>query len=172
MNRFFRSALFPLIVIVLLVFLASRTLLPGGSNDTQKMTFSGLIAMVEDNPGAIDSVLFVPKSREIQADLSNGKKVKVNYPTDESQFSFQQMLEDSSTPIPFDSKGTGDSAWWNILTYLLPFLLFFGFWIFLMNQVQGGGSKVMSFGKSRAKRMSPDSPKVTFKDVAGADEAV
>ena len=41
-----------------------------------------------------------------------------------------------------------------------------------MNQVQGGGSKVMSFGKSRAKRMSPDSPKVTFKDVAGCDEAV
>ena len=41
-----------------------------------------------------------------------------------------------------------------------------------MNQVQGGGSKVMSFGKSRAKRMSPDSPKVTYKDVAGADEAV
>jgi cell division protease FtsH len=172
LNRFFRSALFPLIVIVLLVFLASRTLLPGGSSDTQKMTFSGLIAMVEDNPGAIDSVLFVPKSREIQADLSNGKKVKVNYPTDESQFSFQQMLEDSSTPIAFDSKGTGDSAWWNILTYLLPFLLFFGFWIFLMNQVQGGGSKVMSFGKSRAKRMAPDSPKITFKDVAGVDEAV
>ncbi|HEX3255136.1 MAG TPA: ATP-dependent zinc metalloprotease FtsH, partial [Gaiellaceae bacterium] len=46
------------------------------------------------------------------------------------------------------------------------------FWIFLMNQVQGGGSKVMSFGKSRAKRMAPDSPKITFKDVAGVDEAV
>ena len=59
-----------------------------------------------------------------------------------------------------------------MLTYILPFVLFFGFWIFLMNQVQGGGSKVMSFGKSRAKRMSVDSPKVTFKDVAGADEAV
>ena len=41
-----------------------------------------------------------------------------------------------------------------------------------MNQVQGGGSKVMSFGKSRAKRMAPDSPKITFKDVAGVDEAV
>ena len=51
-------------------------------------------------------------------------------------------------------------------------MLLIGFWIFLMNQVQGGGSKVMSFGKSRAKRMSPDSPKVDFKDVAGADEAV
>ena len=54
----------------------------------------------------------------------------------------------------------------------MPFLLFLGFWFFLMNQVQGGGSKVMSFGKSRAKRMAVDSPKVTFKDVAGADEAV
>ena len=51
-------------------------------------------------------------------------------------------------------------------------MLLFGFWIFLMNQVQGGGSKVMSFGKSRAKRMAPDSPKIGFKDVAGVDEAV
>ena len=59
----------------------------------------------------------------------------------------------------------------DILTSLLPFVLLFGFWIFLMNQVQGGGSKVMSFGKSRAKRMTPDSPKVGFEDVAGVDEA-
>jgi cell division protease FtsH len=66
----------------------------------------------------------------------------------------------------------GSSAWWSILTGLLPFVLLFGFWIFLMNQVQGGGSKVMSFGKSRAKRMTPDSPKIGFKDVAGVDEAV
>ena len=60
----------------------------------------------------------------------------------------------------------------SLLTYVLPFLIFIGFWIFLMNQVQGGGSKVMSFGKSRAKRMSVDSPKITFRDVAGVDEAV
>jgi cell division protease FtsH len=46
------------------------------------------------------------------------------------------------------------------------------FWIFLMNSVQGGGSRVMSYGKSRAKRLSVDSPKVTFRDVAGVDEAV
>jgi cell division protease FtsH len=172
LNRFFRSALFPLIVIVLLVFLASRTLLPGGSSNTQKMTYSQLLTQVETNPSSIETVLFVPKSQEIQATLVGGKKVKVNYPTDQSQFDFQQHLQDASSPIPFDSKGTGDSAWWSILTYLLPFLLFFGFWIFLMNQVQGGGSKVMSFGKSRAKRMAPDSPKITFKDVAGVDEAV
>jgi cell division protease FtsH len=67
---------------------------------------------------------------------------------------------------------TGGSPWWGALITLLPFLLFFVFWIFLMNQMQGGGSKVMSFGKSRAKRLSVDSPKITFKDVAGVDEAV
>jgi cell division protease FtsH len=74
--------------------------------------------------------------------------------------------------VLYDSKGTGSSPWWSILTSLLPFVLLFGFWIFLMNQVQGGGSKVMSFGKSRAKRMTPDSPKIGFKDVAGVEEAV
>ncbi len=51
-------------------------------------------------------------------------------------------------------------------------MIFLLFWLFIINQMQGGGSKVMSFGKSRAKRMSVDSPKITFRDVAGVDEAV
>ena len=67
---------------------------------------------------------------------------------------------------------TKSNGWLSLLTYVLPFVIFIGFWIFLMNQVQGGGSKVMSFGKSRAKRLSVDSPKITFRDVAGVDEAV
>jgi cell division protease FtsH len=170
LSRFFRSALFPLIVIVLLVYLASQTLLPR-SESAEKVTYSELIARVNTDPDSIEQVLFKPKTREIEASLAGtDAKIKVNYPSDQSQIEFQNLLE--SKGIAFDSKGVGNSAWWSILTYLLPFLLFFGFWIFLMNQVQGGGSKVMSFGKSRAKRMSPDSPKVTFKDVAGADEAV
>src|SRR5690606_32933801 len=72
----------------------------------------------------------------------------------------------------FDIEGKKSNGWLSLLTYILPFLIFIGFWIFLMNQVQGGGSKVMSFGKSRAKRMSVDSPKLSFRDVAGVDEAV
>ena len=68
--------------------------------------------------------------------------------------------------------GVGGNEWLSLLLGALPFVLFLGLWIFLINQMQGGGSKVMSFGKSRAKRMAVDSPKITFKDVAGADEAV
>jgi len=74
--------------------------------------------------------------------------------------------------VPYDATSP-KSAWWTgALTFILPFILIIGFWIFIMNQMQGGGSKVMSFGKSRAKRVSADSPKATFKDVAGVDEAV
>jgi cell division protease FtsH len=171
LSRFFRSALFPLIVIVLLVYLASQTFLPR-SDEAPKTTYSELKQRVENNPGSIQQVVFSPKGRSIEATLTNGEKLKVNYPSDQSQIEFENLLDRQTPAIQYDSKGTGQNAWWSILTYLLPFVLFFGFWIFLMNQVQGGGSKVMSFGKSRAKRMAPDSPKITFKDVAGVDEAV
>jgi cell division protease FtsH len=166
-NRFFRSALFPLVVIVLLVYLASQTLMPRRDSD-QKLTYSQLID--ETRKGNVSEVNFNPNRQGITAVLDSGQKVKVNYPSPQSQVEYQKVLEEEN--VTFDSKGTGTSAWWALLTGFLPFLLLIGFWIFLMNQMQGGGSKVMSFGKSRAKRMSPDSPKVTYKDVAGADEAV
>jgi cell division protease FtsH len=166
-NRFFRSALFPLVVIVLLVYLASQTLMPR-RDGSEKMTYSQLIQATKN--GDVSEVTFSPNRQSITAVLDSGQKVKVNYPSPQSQASFQNVLEEHN--VKFDSKGIGTSAWWALLTGFLPFLLLIGFWIFLMNQMQGGGSKVMSFGKSRAKRMSPDSPKVTYKDVAGADEAV
>jgi len=166
-NRFFRSALFPLIIIVLLVFLASRTLLPGRAEE-RKATYSDAIGAVKS--GNVQEALFTPTRQQINLTLVGGDKIKVNYPTPQSATQFQNLLERNN--INFDSKGTGSSAWWALLINVLPFVILIAFWIFLMNQVQGGGSKVMSFGKSRAKRMSPDSPKVTFKDVAGADEAV
>lgn len=167
MNRFFRSALFPLIVIVLLVYLASQTLLPGRSQ-AKKFTTSQLIERIQS--GDVNDAVFNPNKQSISATLVDGTKVTVHYPTPQSATQIENMMQANN--VTFDSKGIGSSAWWTLLANLLPFVLLIGFWIFLMNQVQGGGSKVMSFGKSRAKRMSPDSPKVTFKDVAGADEAV
>lgn len=58
-----------------------------------------------------------------------------------------------------------------ILVMLLPYIIIFGIWIFLLRQMQAGGAKAFSFGKSKAKLLTADSPKVTFADVAGADEA-
>src|SRR5689334_21352967 len=122
--------------------------------------------------GNVEHVVFTPSKRQISATVINqgDKKITVHYPADESVPGITRTLEDKG--IDFDSKGTGGFSWVSAFFSLLPFIILIAFWIFLMNQVQGGGSKVMSFGKSRAKRMAPDSPKIGFKDVAGVDEAV
>jgi cell division protease FtsH len=167
-NRFFRSALFPLFVIVLLVYLASQTLIPHGKGE-KKVTTSEFIQDAKN--GDVTNVVFSPSKRSISFTIvSSDKKAAVHYPADQSVPQIQQILDDKN--IGYDSKGTGGFSWVGTLIGLLPFVFLFAFWIFLMNQVQGGGSKVMSFGKSRAKRMAPDSPKIGFKDVAGVDEAV
>jgi cell division protease FtsH len=174
MNRFFRSALFPLIVIVLLVYLASQTLMR--EEQKEKVTYSQLQGQVRSGQPGIKGIVINPTKQEMTVEYAptggeeKGEKTKVAYPSPESLRDFERELRDKG--VPFDSKAIGGSPWWSLLTSLLPFVLLFGFWIFLMNQVQGGGSKVMSFGKSRAKRMTPDSPKIGFKDVAGVDEAV
>ncbi|HYY63412.1 MAG TPA: ATP-dependent zinc metalloprotease FtsH [Gaiellaceae bacterium] len=167
MNRFFRSALFPLFVIVLLVYLASQTLIPHGKN-TEKLTLSEFTTKVKEHQ--VDSAEFNPSKRAVTFKLTDGKKGTVHYPSDQNAPVLTNLLQDND--VTYDSKGTGNWSWIGFFTSLLPFVLLFAFWIFLMNQVQGGGSKVMSFGKSRAKRMAPDSPKIGFKDVAGVDEAV
>jgi cell division protease FtsH len=166
-NRFFRSALFPLVVIVLLVWLASQTLIPH-SKSTRKVTYSGFITHVERHD--VTKAEFNPSKHSISFVLTDGSKGSVHYPSDQVVPGLQAEMQ--SHGVNFDSKGTGGFSWLGILVSMLPFVILIAFWIFLMNQVQGGGSKVMSFGKSRAKRMAPDSPKIGFKDVAGVDEAV
>jgi cell division protease FtsH len=173
-NRFFRSALFPLVIIAALVWLALQTL--GGHSNAQssKLTLSQVQQKIDTcdtaPPCAFQEIVFNPNKNQLNYTLEDGKKGSVHYPSDQSAADLQAAMNKHG--VQFDSKGVGSSPWWSILTSLLPFVLLFGFWIFLMNQVQGGGSKVMSFGKSRAKRMTPDSPKIGFKDVAGVEEAV
>src|SRR5687767_7705642 len=169
LNRFFRSALFPLIIIVVLAYLAMNTL-TGSDEQREKQTYSQVIERVRDNPDSIKQAVFEPKGQKLTLTLVGDEKVSTNYPTPESQYAVEELMQQKG--VTYDSKGTGGSFWGSLLIGILPFVILIAFWIFLMNQVQGGGSKVMSFGKSRAKRMTPDSPKIGFKDVAGVDEAV
>jgi cell division protease FtsH len=172
-SRFFKSAAFPIIVVILLAWLAQRMLLSGDSS-AEKYTWTkfvdaaeaGQIAEVRTNPSE-QSLTF---KTDDQANTDQSQSVGI--PSDKELNSALAVVRDNNADAVIDGTQTGGSPWWGILTYILPFVLFLGFWLFLMNQVQGGGSKVMSFGKSRAKRLSVDSPKITFKDVAGVDEAV
>ena len=172
MIRRFRSALIPLLVLIAIVWFASNALMSKPSHAAPNIQYySQLISAVKAGAPKFELVVFNPSKRSITATETNGKTtVNVHYPSDQAALEFQNLLERKG--INFDSKGTGGFSWTSVIASFLPILLLIGFWIFLMRQMQGGGSKVMSFGKSRAKRMAPDSPKIGFKDVAGVDEAV
>ena len=169
MRRFFRSAAFPILIVIVLAFFAQRLI--SGPQAEQTPTYSQFVSGVRHDPQAINTVTFNQKTSSIDVEERDGTSYSTGYPTSgNAQTQLTNLLEKKG--IEFKVEGTGGSSFLSILTYILPFILFFGFWVFLMNQMQGGGSRVMSFGKSRAKRMSVDAPKITFRDVAGVDEAV
>jgi cell division protease FtsH len=173
MTRFFKSAAFPIIIVIILAFFASRLI--SNSDRAEKTDFATFLEQVDDSQNkTIKSVTLETKDNSLEVTRLDGKKYEVGYPLDYSDVLVNKLraAKDAGNIATFDVQPARSSVILSLLTYVLPFLIFIGFWIFLMNQVQGGGSKVMSFGKSRAKRLSVDSPKITFRDVAGADEAV
>ena len=184
MKRFFKSAAFPILLVVILAFVAQRVISPDTGQEPP--TYNQFLTMVER--GEIADVTINTKDNTLEvteepagqkADAANadnasgsgdtGEKFETGYPPNTEQSLLNQLDQND---VAVTVEGSGGSSILSMLIYVLPFLLFFGFWIFLMNQMQGGGSRVMSFGKSKAKKMAVDAPKITFKDVAGADEAV
>ena len=121
-------------------------------------------------PETIEGVVFKPRGQEIEVTLAGGATAEVNYPTAQAQIDLQRQLE--LQEVPFDSQGTGSSILGQIVSFLLPLVLIAALLIFFLRRSQAGTRGAFSFGKSRARRVSPDAPKVLFKDVAGADEAV
>ncbi len=171
MSRFSKSAAFPILIVVILAFFAQQLI-----SSPNKKKDPGFGAFTQQlNSGQVKSVEMRNRSNELLVTLRNDKgQYEIGFATEYGDELTKQLAaaESDKKIASFDIKGTRTNGWISMLTYVLPFLLFIGFWIFLMNQMQGGGSKVMSFGKSKAKRMSVDAPKITFRDVAGADEAV
>jgi len=122
-NRFFRSAFFPLIVIVLLVWLASQTLIPKHSNARPGVTYSSLRQDIQQHPEDIKTVIFSPGKRQIGVKYVDGKSATVHYPTDQSELDFEKLLQQKS--VLYDSKGTGGFSWMALIGSFLPFLLSF-----------------------------------------------
>ncbi|HEX5928177.1 MAG TPA: ATP-dependent zinc metalloprotease FtsH [Solirubrobacterales bacterium] len=154
---------------VVLAFVAQKAI--GGDDGPPAPPYNELI---NEKTGLIatdriDEVTVNTKDNTLDVKKKNGETFSTGYPPYTEQ-SLLNLLERND--VKTDVKGSGSSGLLSLLTLILPFILFFAFWIFLMNQMQGGGSRVMNFGKSKAKRMSVDAPKITFRDVAGVDEAV
>ena len=171
MSRFFKSAAFPILIVVVLAFFAQKLI--GNSSHSTHYSFGNLLTQLQDKQ--VKGLTLKEKDNTASVSLLQqygGTKYSVGYPDQYTPTLIDLAHKNISDQSQFDIEGKASNGWLSLLTYILPFVIFIGFWIFLMNQVQGGGSKVMSFGKSRAKRMSVDSPKITFRDVAGVDEAV
>jgi ATP-dependent Zn protease len=133
-NRFSRSWIFPAAIIAALIWLGAQTLTGDSNGSSESLRFSDALAFVRQNPGGIDHVTFHPSTQAVDFRLRSGRTRTTVYPVDQSAYELQQLLEEKG--VAFEAKRTGSSAWWSILTSLLPFVLLFGFWVFLMRMVK------------------------------------
>jgi cell division protease FtsH len=106
---------------------------------------------------------------DLEGEDLNGKKFRTIVPAD-AGYNLAKELQQNSVAVKVE-KTSNSSLMYVFLSSWLPFILLIGFWIFLMRQMQSGGNKALSFGKSRARLLSSQQKKVTFKDVAGVEEA-
>jgi len=129
----------------------------------KEMIFSDFMARVAK--GEVSEVIV--KGADLKGKLTSGESFRTYAPDDKDMISELRRRGVRITAKPVD----GNPWYVNMLLSWLPMLLFIGVWIFFMRQMQGGGAKALSFGKSRARLQSDKQSKVTFADVAGVDEA-
>ena len=163
MQKLLKSAGFYLVLIILIVFVANTYF--NKPTPTKTVTFSVFVQDVKANK--VKEVVNQDRDHLIQGTFQNGAKFEADYP---ATYDISKLLLDHNVKINVDPQR--QIAWLSIVLNFLPFVLILVLWMFMLQQMQGGGNKVMSFGKSRAKKMTKDQPRVSFKDVAGVEEAV
>jgi cell division protease FtsH len=145
-----------------------------GANDPQPLTYDEFLAQAED--GNVATYTDFARDGRLEGELDDGTRYSTSYNPEVNRDEVAETLRQIRNTEGFEP-GSGDvdpqsgSVLVSILINLLPLILIFGLFFFLMNQMQGG-SRLTSFGKSKAKLVNKDAPKVTFDDVAGAGEAV
>jgi cell division protease FtsH len=163
LSRFFKSSLFPILLFALIIVLIG--LFVANPSGNSQMTFNQFVDAVDKNELGSDPLLIKTRDNVVQGKTKAGQSFTLAF----KSFDMEQFLLDHNVEFKTDAQ-TG-SILGSLFTYL-PLIFMVVLLIFFFNQMQGGGNKVMSFGKSRAKRLAVDQPKITFKDVAGVDEAV
>lgn len=181
-NRFLRAPVVWVLVLVVAMFMVFN--LVSSATAPQELTFNQFIELAEegafrpsgDDAADIDNELvqtFGLQSSTITGQYTpdGGEPVEftTTYSRDINDEVLAQLIADGDIVMAGDNEQSGALA--TILFSLLPFALIFLLFFFLMQQMQGGGGRLMQFGKSKAKLVNKDSPKVTFADVAGAEEA-
>ncbi len=172
-KRYFRGPFFWLALVVLGVLVV--TSISSATGGYKKVDTSVAIKAIESGKVAQAKIVDVDQRLELTlvkgAEIDGASKVQTDY-VGARQREIVQLLQDNPPTQSYDDSVPHSSWVVSLLINFLPFVLIAFFLFFIFNQMQGGGSRVMQFGKSKAKLISKDTPKTTFKDVAGADEAV
>jgi len=163
MNSSVRNVVLWVVILVLvgLVWTVFRTSKVPGAEPS----FSELVRDIKD--GKVDNITLNSVTGDVHGKYKNGDEFRSTVPHTYNDFT--TLLIDRGVSIKVEKDASGN--WVSILFNAIPFVLLLGFWIFMMRQMQSGGNKALSFGKSRARLHSSQQKKVTFKDVAGVEEA-
>ncbi|HVE99685.1 MAG TPA: ATP-dependent zinc metalloprotease FtsH [Mycobacteriales bacterium] len=157
---------FPFIVVTLLLVLVFISLArPDSAKSRPLSAVQDKIAAREVKKGKI-----YDKEQRVEIETKDGQKLRADFAFEQAD-DLQQAIKESGA----ESSGvevSKDNVFVSLLFSLLPIAIIVFLLFFFMNQMQGGGSRVMNFGKSKAKLVTKDTPKTTFADVAGADEAI
>ena len=160
MNKFFKNVLFYLLIIMVIIWMFDLY----GEKNSKPADISYTSFMQHVQQDEIKQVTIV--DNVISGKLKDGKEFSTVAPNDSK---LVEKLEAKKVDIKAEPP---QPPWWmSILSSILPMLIIVGLWFMLMNQGGAGGGKVMNFGKSRARRYDEEKLKITFKDVAGAEEA-
>ena len=163
LSPFYKNIALWLLISLVMIFLFNYFNTAEHARSKASLSYSQFLELVKSDK--VKSVVL--QGEEINGEQKEGQPFKSYAPQDPDLIKLLQRKGVEITAKPKD-----DSPWYTtLLVSWLPMLVLVGIWIFFMRQMQSGGGKAMSFGKSRARLMTESSVKVTFKDVAGIEEA-
>jgi cell division protease FtsH len=171
LRRYFRGPFVWIVVVVLMVMVFFQVF--NNVNAPKKVPLSKLVERVDE--GHVTEAKLNDKSQTVTVKIVNDGKTEnltSTYLTDQGLPLYNHIADKSPAGTPIAPSRPGDNVFVSLLFGLLPIGLVVLLLFFFMNQMQGGGNRVMNFGKSKAKLVSKDTPKTTFADVAGVDEAI
>jgi cell division protease FtsH len=149
-----------------LLFLAMLSVL-NRPDTAQQLSLTDFLSAIND--GDVHDAEIFEGDQVVRGTLADGTAYVAAYPAEYAD-ELTSKLEDAGVPTQTDPQKPNDIV--GLLYYVLPILILAGLFLWMMNRAQGGGGRVMQFGRSRHKQVTKDQPKTTFKDVAGVEEAI
>ena len=168
MNSTVRTILFWLLMILLAVVLWRMASTGGQSAHDDEPNYTNFLAKVQNNGVKDVQIYLSPNSAELQGEYREGGKFRGVTIANTAIPDVTKVLQDHN--VIYNYKEVKNADWLTFLVNFGPLLLLVLFWVFMMKQMQAGGNKALSFGKSRARLLTAQQKKATFKDVAGIDE--